>query len=137
MPETRNCVLADSLTALSENVEELGARQQTMDDTLQQAMECITANSADVKRVLGLCESLSMTVHDLAGRGARPDKRPMDEPLLSTPTGSARSTIMGSGSRQGRMETRDTVDGTLMNTLKLPRIDVPTFCGKNVEGWIF
>ncbi|CAM8923644.1 unnamed protein product [Rhodiola kirilowii] len=88
MPETRLSAQADAITALTTGLTDLNIRTQGMESLLQQQMEELARNSANVDRVLQLYESLDGTVHAIQ-RGPRPDKRPMgssdSSPLLPTP----------------------------------------------------
>ncbi|CAM8985355.1 unnamed protein product [Rhodiola kirilowii] len=142
MPDTRNSSMAESLASLSASFADLAARTQTVESTIATEAAESACTTSTFERVLGMLDQLSSTVKDLQLAARHAEKQPMQAPALP-PTSSLNlaQTVFGTYGSPQRSSTSTNpplaIEGTSTGHQRLPRIDIPTFTGEDVDGWLF
>ncbi|CAM8954567.1 unnamed protein product [Rhodiola kirilowii] len=149
MPDTRISAIADSLTSLSASFADLAARTQTVESSI--AAEAAKAaaetarNTSTFERVLGMLDQLNTTVTDIQLTTRHAGKQPMQAPnvtINSSPSSQYLGQLVfgsyGSPHRASAGTAQPlAIENNHMTNHRIPRVEVPTFTGEGVEGWVF
>ncbi|CAM8940485.1 unnamed protein product [Rhodiola kirilowii] len=138
MPDTRSTT--EAITTITQDVAELSQRQAQFMEMMEQMRAEMQANSDEMRK-----EIRELKLHE-----ARAEKQPMHNPPSPTPTNpSSQPPLLptpinmqpyaSNNNSHGRTHQAimNIADNAPTGGNRLPRIDVPLFCGEAVEGWVF
>lgn len=139
MPETRSTNQStDTIAALAD----LRTRTDSLEAKMQKQVEETSNLSSTIETMMDMMRSMHSRMDEVHMTPRRTDKQPMESaPLLPTPASSTMVPAANHGSRLHQQAPDSGVSGTSDTTtvtqVRLPKLDVPTFNGEDVDGWLF